>query len=821
MPLDGAQWQIDILAADKTSQAFASATRNLNNLSSSQKNLADDTAALSTQLKEMGETISTVVEAAKAFSVILLGKELLDWHSEVTKSIGELKDQADAVGLSTDQLQAYQAAGRAAGASTQTMQRVLSTFNQALGQASAGEKSAADAFIKLKVPILDANGNLRDNAQLLTEAAKALLGIENPGQRAALAAQIFGREGKTLTPVLREIAQGMGVLLPEAMDRGQVASQETIDTFNDLGRQSEESRIRIANLYAQVAAPIQAAGMGFIARQMQEIADSIALADSHRGVLDAIMEVVNMLGAGLGGTLSGQSAADRALRSISESEATVVAMRRELAEVEAMEGAQSTTAGQAAVAAAKQRVTAAENELVAAQQVYQAWEKAKQARNEPKKLPEISVTGSRFAQPTGGERDRIAEEISKLQNEAKAARDAMAVLENANPNTQLMKDVEQAAEFQKKVGDLLATSGKYNPNDPRIQQLKDAAAAAVAAQQAEARLKETLELAYSVNAKFGDGKAALAKTQAELNDALARGWITQDAYNNATHEAVMLQEEQALRAKQYKEGLDGLAAGIQYAQLQQEKSNTAFNQGVELYNEGRQAFGSFMQQFNQDLQKGQTVWQAFGDAGLNALNRIADKLEQMAADQLWNAAFGGKGGSGGGSGGGLLGGFLDWLGLGGGSSGAANSTGGGQSAAIGGLLYANGGVFGPAGVVPFARGGIVDGPTVFPFANGVGLMGEAGPEAIMPLTRGKGGRLGVEASGVGSGGGGVTVNVYNTAQAKVSTRSSRSGPNGAPRLDILVEPLEAAIASRMDRGQGAIPKVLAGRYGVQPVGGSR
>ena len=54
-------------------------------------------------------------------------------------------------------------------------------------------------------------------------------------------------------------------------------------------------------------------------------------------------------------------------------------------------------------------------------------------------------------------------------------------------------------------------------------------------------------------------------------------------------------------------------------------------------------------------------------------------------------------------------------------------------------------------VTAFAKGGIINQPTIFPMANGAGLMGEAGPEAVMPLKRGPGGRLGVEMSG-GSGG---------------------------------------------------------------------
>lgn len=62
--------------------------------------------------------------------------------------------------------------------------------------------------------------------------------------------------------------------------------------------------------------------------------------------------------------------------------------------------------------------------------------------------------------------------------------------------------------------------------------------------------------------------------------------------------------------------------------------------------------------------------------------------------------------------------------------------------------FANGGVISRAMPVPFANGGIVSAPTYFPMAQGrLGLMGEAGAEAIMPLARGADGRLGVRAAG--------------------------------------------------------------------------
>lgn len=71
------------------------------------------------------------------------------------------------------------------------------------------------------------------------------------------------------------------------------------------------------------------------------------------------------------------------------------------------------------------------------------------------------------------------------------------------------------------------------------------------------------------------------------------------------------------------------------------------------------------------------------------------------------------------------------------------------------LGSAKGNAFGPSGVIPFATGGIVNSPTLFGFAGGrTGMMGEAGPEAILPLKRGRDGKLGVQSAGMG----GVVIN---------------------------------------------------------------
>lgn len=95
---------------------------------------------------------------------------------------------------------------------------------------------------------------------------------------------------------------------------------------------------------------------------------------------------------------------------------------------------------------------------------------------------------------------------------------------------------------------------------------------------------------------------------------------------------------------------------------------------------------------------------------------------------------------------------------------------------------AKGNVFAGGRPVPFAAGGIVNSATLFPMRGGVGLMGEAGPEAIMPLARGKDGKLGIRGSG---GGVNVTVNIttpdvqgYQRSQSQVSAMIARAVSRG-------------------------------------------
>ncbi len=157
---------------------------------------------------------------------------------------------------------------------------------------------------------------------------------------------------------------------------------------------------------------------------------------------------------------------------------------------------------------------------------------------------------------------------------------------------------------------------------------------------------------------------------------------------------------------------------------------TGFDSMIELSARTAEAMQDNFSDFFFDAMTGEL--KSFEDYTTAVFRSIQRAFADMAGQMLTQKIFG-TGSTGGTSGGGgWLSDIAGWIG---------GLFGSGTTAAA-----ASGAVFAPAGMVRFAAGGVVNRPTVFPFANGVGLMGEAGPEAVMPLKRMPDGRLGVASS---------------------------------------------------------------------------
>jgi len=203
-------------------------------------------------------------------------------------------------------------------------------------------------------------------------------------------------------------------------------------------------------------------------------------------------------------------------------------------------------------------------------------------------------------------------------------------------------------------------------------------------------------------------------------------------HKEVSQQLLEIEELRTLRLKEFQGSFaEGLDAGARKYFSEIEGSFRRGRTQAEQTARGmEQAFSDgFFAVFTGQVDSLEDVWINFCHSMARAWS---DTLAQMVMESLK------------GSGGGLFGGLGSIL------SGAESFDlfalfGGGS-----GMFFEKGGIFSSGRLVPFAAGGIVERPTVFRMASGMGLMGEDGPEAVMPLGRTASGELGVK--GMGSGG---------------------------------------------------------------------
>lgn len=189
------------------------------------------------------------------------------------------------------------------------------------------------------------------------------------------------------------------------------------------------------------------------------------------------------------------------------------------------------------------------------------------------------------------------------------------------------------------------------------------------------------------------------------------------------------------------------------------------------------AFSGLETALTEFIQKGSQDWKKFAQGILDDLTRII--VRASIVQPLANALIGAV-------------------------SPKADAAGGTTSYSSNYLANAHGNVF-DRGLKKFASGGVVSSPTLFGYGkSSTGLMGEAGPEAILPLSRGRNGDLGVQANVTP-----VTVNIVNNTGANVEQRET-VGPDGGRVLDVIISrKVNDGIAS------GTFDKVFASSYGLR------
>lgn len=179
--------------------------------------------------KKVGK-VGAAGAAAAAGGILAATKKTADYGDRVAKTSRQ-------VGLGVEDFQELEFAFGQLGLGADESEAVLTRFNKRVGEAAAGEGAAAKTIEDLGVSLRDANGEFRDQDDILSDAMRQLEGLESSQERAAAAADLFGdRQGPALASAMEAGGDGIDDLRQKARDLGVVMdedSAEASERFND------------------------------------------------------------------------------------------------------------------------------------------------------------------------------------------------------------------------------------------------------------------------------------------------------------------------------------------------------------------------------------------------------------------------------------------------------------------------------------------------------------------------------------------------------------------------------------------------------------
>lgn len=256
-----------IVDSSRAVDGSAAATRAWERMEKAQDAAAGSMARMERSLGNIGTLIGTQVGLLIG-GLVARFVDLAKGAFDVASGIGELAEQ---LGLTAKGLQGLQFAAVQGGVKMEQLEAGVSIFSRRLGEAAEGSKVAIAAFDAVGVKVLDAQGKLRSTEQVMQNVAARILAIEDPARRAAVAADLFGRSGARLMPILPDIARGFGEMAEGARRAGAVISDEAIAKLDKLADSGARTRMIVQAVFAETAAGPLTDTLDFINRKVENL----------------------------------------------------------------------------------------------------------------------------------------------------------------------------------------------------------------------------------------------------------------------------------------------------------------------------------------------------------------------------------------------------------------------------------------------------------------------------------------------------------------------------------------------------------------------
>ena len=230
--------QIKALSSQVQSEkvALQNASVEADKLDKSTQNLDKDSKGVTDTLKNLGSSLAGGITAAVgSFAAAVTGAvtALAGMSVSAAQFADDVITISAVTGMSTDKVQELKYMAQLTDVSLETISGAMTKTTKGMQAAANGTATYADAFKKLGVEILDAEGKLRDNEDVFYEAIGALGSIEDETERDALAMTLFGKSAQSLNPIIKRSADELQAFADEAHQMGYVLDEDTLESLGN------------------------------------------------------------------------------------------------------------------------------------------------------------------------------------------------------------------------------------------------------------------------------------------------------------------------------------------------------------------------------------------------------------------------------------------------------------------------------------------------------------------------------------------------------------------------------------------------------------
>lgn len=664
------------------------------------RRLGNSMQGLEGQVKNAQLSFNNLKGSVAGFASAIAGSAIVGGLTAIVKQSIDAGDALNKMqmitGISAKSLIGIANEAKLADVEMETLSKGLTKLNVNIAKAANGNKDVAQKFKDLGVNIKDAKGNIEPTDVVLKQLANRFADMPDGAQKAAAAVALFGKAGAELIPLLNDGGAAMDKFTYKVSDDFAARSDLFKDTLTALGIQTQGFGMELTSALLPALQSVLEEFSKLFDSKNDWSALFQVITVGFRGVATFLYATVKLMDQWIKTIVYSFDAINKALHG------------------------DFSGAGQAISKGFGTSVAQAQKDFAAISRI---WTDAKSP-------------GSGLR--TGGQ--QLETTNLGAQREAQAAAQKAAQLQErrndlADKGRKLLQDlIDKQAELNQEIKGVGMGQG--------AKAYQDWVGSIEKAKRGQRDMIDDLKKFISETAKLG-GQVDLGsiKTWTDAIDAVTTAQMT-------LSDKKFAQDMQDMFTTQTEGFQEAARAAAEHSRVLRDNANAML--GL------REGFNAYVDQLG-------SMREAASSLATDGLNKVGDSIIELATTGAMNfkafaldiikmtmkmiiQQF-------------VLKAIMSALGF------LGNSGGGTGVPAISGDFYksmpvgnfvgsANGNVFAANGIVPYAMGGIVDRPTLFPFAKGIGLMGEAGPEAILPLQRGANGKL-----GVAGGGGSTTINV--------------------------------------------------------------